>query len=52
MVFSQDLEFLGETKIEGLPSVPRDSFFKDGKLWSHVNVGDELGFAVMDFKFD
>ena len=25
--------------------------FKDGKLWSLVNVDDELGFAVMDFKF-
>jgi hypothetical protein len=26
-------------------------FFKDGKLWSYVNVEDELGFAVMEFKF-
>ncbi|MBD3627061.1 MAG: DUF4221 family protein [Cyclobacterium sp.] len=26
-------------------------FFKDGKLWSYVNVQDELGFAVIDFKF-
>src|SRR5690606_25781860 len=51
MVFSKDLELLGETKIEGLPVVPPVSFFKDGKLWSYVNVDDELGFAVMDFKF-
>lgn len=26
-------------------------FFKDSKLWSYFNVEDELGFAVMDFKF-
>lgn len=26
-------------------------FFKNGKLWTFVNVEDELGFAVMDFKF-
>lgn len=29
-----------------------DSFeLKDGKLWSFVNVEDELGFAGIDFKF-
>ena len=26
-------------------------FFKEGKLWSSVNLDDELGFAVMEFKF-
>ncbi|HCH45338.1 MAG TPA: hypothetical protein DEV63_13070 [Algoriphagus sp.] len=26
-------------------------FFKDGKLWSYVNVDDELGFAVFTFDF-
>lgn len=51
MVFSKDLELLGETKLEGLPKVPLGSFFKDGKLWNYVNVEDDLGFAVMDFNF-
>lgn len=52
-LFSYDKEFnvLGETKIEGLKQVPANYFWKDGKLWSYVNVNDELGFAVMDFKF-
>ncbi len=26
-------------------------FSIEGKLWSFVNVDDELGFAVIDFKF-
>ena len=34
-----------------LKAIPSDAFFKDGKLWSYVNVDDELGFAVMDFEF-
>lgn len=51
MAFSKELELLGETKLEGLEAYPHGGFFKDGKLWSYVNVNDELGFAVMDFKF-
>lgn len=52
-LFAYDKEFnvLGETKIEGLKQVPEYAFWKDGKLWSYVNVEDELGFAVMDFNF-
>jgi hypothetical protein len=52
-LFAYDKEFnvLGETKIEGLKQVPEYAFWKDGKLWSYVNVEDELGFAVIDFKF-
>jgi|TARA_R110002096_G_scaffold233311_1_gene423381 hypothetical protein len=42
---------LGETKIEGLKQAPGSYFWKDGKLWSYANVEDELGFAVIDFKF-
>ncbi|MEX2565584.1 MAG: DUF4221 family protein [Cyclobacteriaceae bacterium] len=38
MVFSKDLALLGKTKVVGLPKVPFGSFFKDRKLWSHVNV--------------
>jgi hypothetical protein len=52
-LFAYDKEFnvMGETKIEGLKKVPENAFWKDGKLWSYVNVNDELGFAVMDFNF-
>jgi len=52
-LFAYDKNFnvLGETRLEGLKSLPLYYFYKDGKLWSYVNVEDELGFAVMDFKF-
>jgi hypothetical protein len=49
--YDKDFNVLGETKIEGLKQVPANYFWKNGKLWSYVNVDDELGFAVMDFKF-
>lgn len=49
--YDKDFNVLGETKIEGLTQVPANNFWKDGKLWSYVNVEDELGFAVIDFKF-
>ena len=49
--YDENLKLIGETKVEGLTSVPSTPFFKDGKLWSYVNVEDELGFAVMDFNF-
>lgn len=51
MAHSKDLELLGETKLDGLYNIPFGSFFKDGKLWSYVNVEDELGFAVFSFNF-
>ncbi|MDX5339256.1 MAG: DUF4221 domain-containing protein, partial [Cyclobacteriaceae bacterium] len=48
-LFDRDLRQIHEEE------VPLDvfglKFFKDGKLWSYVNVQDELGFAVMEFKF-
>ncbi|SDC72401.1 protein of unknown function [Algoriphagus faecimaris] len=49
--YDKNLTLLGETKLEGLTELPIGGFFKDGKLWSYVNVEDELGFAVFDFKF-
>lgn len=49
--YDKDFNVLGETKVEGLDQFPANYFWKDGKLWSYVNVEDELGFAVMDFKF-
>jgi len=49
--YDKDLTLIGETFLDELKKQPEKSFFKDGKLWSYVNVEDELGFAVMDFKF-
>lgn len=52
-LFAYDREFnvVGETKLEGVEHSLWYSFFKDGKLWSYVNVDDELGFAVMELDF-
>jgi len=52
-MYAYDPEFnlIGEVLLHEVSSSPRDFFFKDGKLWSYINVNDELGFAVMDFKF-
>jgi hypothetical protein len=52
-LFAYDKEFnvLGETMLKGLNANVYSYFLKDGKLWSYVNVDDELGFAVIDFKF-
>jgi len=49
--FDDQLKLIGETEIPELDQVPNFSFFKDGKLWSYVNVEDELGFAVFTFDF-
>ena len=51
MAFSKELELVGETRLEGLTNVPHSGFFKEGKLWSNVNVADDLGFSVIDFQF-
>lgn len=50
-VYDRNFKVLGETKLGGMEHSLWNSFFKDGKLWSYVNVNDELGFAVIDFKF-
>ena len=50
-VYDSDLNLLGEKHLPQLSKVPEFPFFKDGKLWSYVNVDDELGFAVMDLNF-
>ncbi|MEB2776593.1 DUF4221 family protein [Algoriphagus sp. D3-2-R+10] len=51
IAYSKDLELIGETRFQGLSKIPFGSFFKDGKLYSYVNVEDELGFAVFTFDF-
>ncbi|WPR74734.1 DUF4221 family protein [Algoriphagus sp. NG3] len=49
--YDKDFNILGETKVEDMKEVPSTYFFKDGKLYSYVNVNDELGFAVFTFNF-
>lgn len=51
LAYSEDLELMGETLIPDFKQVPKSYFFKDGKLYSYVNVEDELGFAVFTFDF-
>ncbi|SDA95878.1 protein of unknown function [Algoriphagus alkaliphilus] len=49
--YDKNLELKGETKLQGVAEIPESGFFKDGKLWSYVNVEDDLGFAVFTFNF-
>lgn len=49
--FDTDMNLVGETLVNDLTSIPESAFFKDGKLWTYVNVEDELGFAVLTFDF-
>lgn len=51
LAFDKSLNLIGENKLEGLPDSFYRPFFKDGKFWFYVNVNDELGFRVIDFKF-
>jgi hypothetical protein len=38
--------------IIGLEELPSNYFWKCGKLWSYVNVEDELWFAVFTLTFN
>ncbi len=49
--YDENLNLLGEKLLENLLNPPRFYFLKDGKLWSYVNVEDELGFAIFTFDF-
>ena len=49
--YDKELNLIGEVELKELITQPEYPFFKDGKLWSYVNVEDELGFAVMEFNF-
>jgi hypothetical protein len=49
--YDENLHLVGEAKLDVLQEKIYDQFFKDGKLWSYVNVKDELGFAVFTFDF-
>jgi hypothetical protein len=50
--YDKDLNLIGETQLENVEYRFESPFFKDGKLWSYVNVEDELGFAVFTFDFE
>jgi hypothetical protein len=43
-VFDKGLNMIGEVKVEGYKKPPSNNFFKDGAIWIHENVNDELGF--------
>jgi hypothetical protein len=49
--YDKDLNLLGETRLDQIDYRLESPFFKDGKLYSYVNVEDELGFAVFTFDF-
>lgn len=49
LVYSEDMKLLGEALIPDFQAFPQSYFFNDGKLYSYVNVEDELGFAVFTF---
>ncbi|WP_339867722.1 DUF4221 family protein [uncultured Algoriphagus sp.] len=51
LVYDEKLNLLGESRLEEYKEFPRSYFFKEGKLYSYVNVEDELGFAVFTFDF-
>lgn len=49
--YDLNLNLLGEIYLPELKKVPDYPFFKEGKLWSCININDELGFAVFTFDF-
>jgi hypothetical protein len=50
--YNENWQLVGETNFKPVDSKLYDYFFKDGKLWSYVNVDDELGFEVFTFKLN
>ena len=51
LAYDKDFNLLGETILDLDKRIDYTVFFKDGKLWSYVNVEDDLGFAVFTFDF-
>ncbi|MBN7814332.1 DUF4221 family protein [Algoriphagus pacificus] len=49
--YYENLNLIGETQLNNVEYRFEAPFFKDGKLWSYVNVEDELGFAIFTFGF-
>lgn len=44
-VFDQEFKMLGEMQVPGYNKVPGNLFVKDGMIWFHENIDDELGFV-------
>jgi hypothetical protein len=51
LVYDEQLNLIGESRLKDYNEFPRSYFFKEGKLYSYVNVEEELGFAVFTFDF-
>ena len=51
-VFDENFNLLGETLLEGIKQVPNTVFVREGKIWSYVNVDDELGFVRMTINYE
>jgi hypothetical protein len=49
--YDENLNLIGETQLDNVEYRFESPFFKDGKLWSYVNIEDELGFAIFTFDF-
>ncbi|EAZ81733.1 DUF4221 domain-containing protein [Algoriphagus machipongonensis] len=49
--YDENFNLIGEAELPEEIKFPRDFFFKDGKLWSYINIEDELGFAIFTFDF-
>ncbi len=47
--YDENFDLVGESKLDEIQNKIYDQFFKDGKLYSYVNIEDELGFAVFTF---
>lgn len=51
-ILDEDFNLLGESDLSHLGRVPTYAFFRNGQIWSYVNVDDELGFVRMTINYD
>jgi len=49
-IFDENFNLLGETLLDGLKQVPNTVFVRDGKIWSYVNIDDEM--AIVRLSID
>lgn len=50
-VYDENLELLGEKRLEGIPEISYFNFFREGKFYGY-HIKDEVpGFVVLDFEF-
>ncbi len=48
-IMDKELNFLGESHVPVLDKSPGKHFAKDGKIWIHENINDEMGFVRLSF---